>query len=158
VRLPGRAPDRGVHLEEDRRVLDGPADRIRPRSELWPGDSRGAVAQRLRPARLVAADRRRPRGRARPRLRRVALQQARWARGAGRAGRLRTGRGDRTAPRRRAGTLRVMGGRLGSSFAAGFVSVVLPCVLPLVPGYLAALSSVEAGQLGQRGTARRVVV
>src|SRR5262249_5221989 len=119
---------------------------------------RGAVAQRLRPARLVAADRRRPRGRARPRLRRVALEPPRWARGAGRAGRLRTGRGDRTAPRRRAGTLRVMGGRLGISFAAGFVSVVLPCVLPLVPGYLAALSSVEAGQLGQRGTARRVVV
>ncbi|HEX3454684.1 MAG TPA: cytochrome c biogenesis protein CcdA, partial [Gaiellaceae bacterium] len=51
-----------------------------------------------------------------------------------------------------------MGGRLGVSFAAGFVSIVLPCVLPLVPGYLAALSSVEAGQLGQRGTARRVVV
>ena len=51
-----------------------------------------------------------------------------------------------------------MGGRLGISFAAGFVSVVLPCVLPLVPGYLAALSSVEAGQLGQRGTARRVVL
>jgi cytochrome c-type biogenesis protein len=51
-----------------------------------------------------------------------------------------------------------MGGRLGISFAAGFVSVVLPCVLPLVPGYLAALSSVEAGRLGERGTARRVVV
>jgi cytochrome c-type biogenesis protein len=51
-----------------------------------------------------------------------------------------------------------MGGRLGISFAAGFVSVVLPCVLPLVPGYLAALSSVEVGQLGERGTARRVVV
>lgn len=50
-----------------------------------------------------------------------------------------------------------MGGRLGISFAAGFVSVVLPCVLPLVPGYLAALSSVDAGQLGQRGTIRRVV-
>jgi cytochrome c-type biogenesis protein len=51
-----------------------------------------------------------------------------------------------------------MGGRLGISFAAGFVSVVLPCVLPLVPGYLAALSSVEAGRLGERGSARRVVV
>jgi cytochrome c-type biogenesis protein len=51
-----------------------------------------------------------------------------------------------------------MGGRLGISFAAGFVSVVLPCVLPLVPGYLAALSNVEAGHLGERGTARRVVV
>ena len=51
-----------------------------------------------------------------------------------------------------------MGGRLGISFAAGFVSLVLPCVLPLVPGYLAAVSSVEVGQLGQRGTARRVIV
>ena len=51
-----------------------------------------------------------------------------------------------------------MGGRLGISFAAGFVSVVLPCVLPLVPGYLAAVSNVEAGHLGERGTARRVVV
>ncbi|MGB6500161.1 MAG: cytochrome c biogenesis protein CcdA, partial [Thermoplasmata archaeon] len=51
-----------------------------------------------------------------------------------------------------------MGGRLGISFAAGFVSVVLPCVLPLVPGYLAAVSSVEAGRLGERGMVRRVVV
>jgi cytochrome c-type biogenesis protein len=51
-----------------------------------------------------------------------------------------------------------MGGRLGVSFAAGFVSIVLPCVLPLVPGYLAAVSSVEVGQLGERGTARRVLV
>jgi cytochrome c-type biogenesis protein len=51
-----------------------------------------------------------------------------------------------------------MGGRLGISFAAGFVSLVLPCVLPLVPGYLAAVSSVEVGQLGQRGAARRVIV
>jgi cytochrome c-type biogenesis protein len=51
-----------------------------------------------------------------------------------------------------------MGGRLGISFAAGFVSVVLPCVLPLVPGYLAAVSNVEAGHLGERGTARRVVL
>ena len=51
-----------------------------------------------------------------------------------------------------------MGGRLGISFAAGFVSVGLPCGLPLVPGYLAAVSSVEASRLGQRGTARRVVL
>lgn len=50
-----------------------------------------------------------------------------------------------------------MGTRLVISFAAGFASVITPCVLPLVPGYLAALSSVEAGQLGDRGTARRVV-
>jgi cytochrome c-type biogenesis protein len=51
-----------------------------------------------------------------------------------------------------------MGARLAVSFAAGFASVVTPCVLPLVPGYLSALSSVEAGQLGERGSARRVLV
>jgi cytochrome c-type biogenesis protein len=51
-----------------------------------------------------------------------------------------------------------MGTRLAVSFAAGFVSVITPCVLPLVPGYLSAISSVEAGRLGERGTVRRVVV
>jgi cytochrome c-type biogenesis protein len=51
-----------------------------------------------------------------------------------------------------------MGVRLAVSFAAGFASVLTPCVLPLVPGYLSAVSSVEAGRLGERGAARRVVV
>jgi len=51
-----------------------------------------------------------------------------------------------------------MGARLPIAFAAGFVSVVTPCVLPLVPGYLSALSSVEAGRLGERGSTRRVIV
>ena len=50
-----------------------------------------------------------------------------------------------------------MGARLPIAFVAGFASVITPCVLPLVPGYLSALSSVEAGRLGQRGTSRRVV-
>ena len=51
-----------------------------------------------------------------------------------------------------------MGVRLAVSFAAGFVSVVTPCVLPLVPGYLSAVSGVEPGRLGARDTTRRVVV
>jgi cytochrome c-type biogenesis protein len=50
-----------------------------------------------------------------------------------------------------------MGTRLAISFAAGFASVITPCVLPLVPGYLSVLSGVEAGRLGDRGTVRRVV-
>jgi cytochrome c-type biogenesis protein len=50
-----------------------------------------------------------------------------------------------------------MGGRLAISFAVGFASVVTPCVLPLVPGYLAAVSGVETGRLGERSVARRVV-
>jgi cytochrome c-type biogenesis protein len=51
-----------------------------------------------------------------------------------------------------------MGARLPIAFVAGFVSVITPCVLPLVPGYLSALSSVEAGRLGERGSTRRVLV
>jgi cytochrome c-type biogenesis protein len=48
--------------------------------------------------------------------------------------------------------------RIPIAFLAGFASVVTPCVLPLVPGYLSAVSAVEANRLGQPGTARRVVV
>jgi cytochrome c-type biogenesis protein len=44
------------------------------------------------------------------------------------------------------------------AFAAGLVSVVTPCVLPLVPGYLSAISAVEAHRLGERQVARRIVV
>jgi cytochrome c-type biogenesis protein len=51
-----------------------------------------------------------------------------------------------------------MGLRLPIAFLAGFASVITPCVLPLVPGYLSAVSSVEAGRLGERGNTRRVVV
>jgi cytochrome c-type biogenesis protein len=48
--------------------------------------------------------------------------------------------------------------RLAIAFLAGFASVITPCVLPLVPGYLSVLSSVEAGRLGERGTTRRVLL
>jgi cytochrome c-type biogenesis protein len=44
------------------------------------------------------------------------------------------------------------------AFGAGFISFLAPCVLPLVPGYLSAVSSVEADRLGEPGAARRVVV
>src|SRR5438552_15695221 len=50
-----------------------------------------------------------------------------------------------------------MGVRLAISFAAGFAALIPPGVLPLGPGYLSALSSVEPGRLGGAGTARRVV-
>jgi cytochrome c-type biogenesis protein len=43
------------------------------------------------------------------------------------------------------------------AFAAGFISFLAPCVLPLVPGYLSAVSAVEADRLGERGAAIRVV-
>ena len=41
---------------------------------------------------------------------------------------------------------------------AGFLSFLAPCVLPLVPGYLSAVSAVSADELGRPGMARRVVV
>jgi cytochrome c-type biogenesis protein len=47
-------------------------------------------------------------------------------------------------------------GRIPVAFLAGLVSFVAPCVLPLVPGYLSAISAVEAGRLGQPGTTKRV--
>ena len=48
--------------------------------------------------------------------------------------------------------------RLLVAFGAGFASVITPCVLPLVPGYLATVSAVEAERLGRPGVARRVTV
>jgi cytochrome c-type biogenesis protein len=51
-----------------------------------------------------------------------------------------------------------MGVRLIVAFAAGFASVITPCVLPLVPGYLSAVSSVDADELGRAGSARRVAI
>jgi len=36
--------------------------------------------------------------------------------------------------------------------------VITPCVLPLVPGYLSAVSAVEANRLGEPGAARRVAL
>ena len=49
-------------------------------------------------------------------------------------------------------------GEIPLALLAGFLSFLAPCVLPLVPGYLSAVSAVEANRLGQRGTARRVVL
>jgi cytochrome c-type biogenesis protein len=48
--------------------------------------------------------------------------------------------------------------RIPLAFVAGLASVVFPCVLPLVPGYLSTVSAIEASRLGQPGTARRVAV
>lgn len=47
--------------------------------------------------------------------------------------------------------------RLPIAFLAGLVSVITPCVLPLVPGYLSAVSAVEVDRLGERGVERRIL-
>jgi cytochrome c-type biogenesis protein len=49
-------------------------------------------------------------------------------------------------------------GELLAAFLGGLVSFLAPCVLPLVPGYLSAVSAVSADRLGEPGNARRVVL
>jgi cytochrome c-type biogenesis protein len=48
--------------------------------------------------------------------------------------------------------------RIPIAFLAGLASIITPCVLPLVPGYLSAVSAVEAGRLGERGVSHRVAL
>ena len=48
--------------------------------------------------------------------------------------------------------------KAGLLFLAGFASIAFPCVLPLVPGYLSAVSAVEAQRLGDPGVGRRVAL
>jgi cytochrome c-type biogenesis protein len=43
------------------------------------------------------------------------------------------------------------------AFLAGLLSIITPCVLPLVPGYLSAVSAVQADRLGEAGVGWRVV-
>src|SRR4029078_5916905 len=51
-----------------------------------------------------------------------------------------------------------MAERLPLAFLAGVVSIAFPCVLPLVPGYLSAVSGIGAGRRGEGGVAKRVVI
>jgi cytochrome c-type biogenesis protein len=51
-----------------------------------------------------------------------------------------------------------MAEKLPVAFLAGLISVMTPCVLPLVPGYLSAVSAVEVDHLGERGASRRVLL
>src|SRR5262245_65435686 len=51
-----------------------------------------------------------------------------------------------------------MAGQIPSAFLAGVSSIITPCVLPLVPGYLSAVSAIEADRLGTPGAARRVAL
>jgi len=51
-----------------------------------------------------------------------------------------------------------MGERIAAAFAAGLISIAFPCVLPLVPGYLSAITALEVDRLGERGVAKRVAV
>jgi cytochrome c-type biogenesis protein len=49
-------------------------------------------------------------------------------------------------------------GQIPVAFAAGLLSFLAPCVLPLVPGYLSAVSAVDPSRLGERSASRQVVL
>jgi cytochrome c-type biogenesis protein len=49
-----------------------------------------------------------------------------------------------------------MEGKIPLAFVAGLLSFVTPCVLPLVPGYLSAVSGVQVGVGGRRVVAASV--
>jgi cytochrome c-type biogenesis protein len=49
-------------------------------------------------------------------------------------------------------------GQIPVAFAAGLLSFLAPCVLPLVPGYLSAVSAVDPARLGERSASRQVVL
>jgi cytochrome c-type biogenesis protein len=49
-------------------------------------------------------------------------------------------------------------GQIPVAFVAGLLSFLAPCVLPLVPGYLSAVSAVDPARLADRGASRHVVV
>jgi cytochrome c-type biogenesis protein len=51
-----------------------------------------------------------------------------------------------------------MAERIAAAFSAWLFSIAFPCVLPLVPGYLSAISAVEVERLGERGVAKRVAL
>ena len=109
-----------------------------------------AADARLRPARVGAAARR-DRGSA-P----LALGGGAWhwsrarrrpvARPAGAGARRRRANGASTTSSHAS-----MAEKLPVAFLAGLLSVITPCVLPLVPGYLSAVSAVEVDRLGERG-------
>jgi len=48
--------------------------------------------------------------------------------------------------------------RIGISFAAGVLSFLSPCVLPLVPGYISLISGVSVDQLKEGTSSRRAVI
>src|SRR5687767_16028913 len=48
--------------------------------------------------------------------------------------------------------------RIGISFAAGILSFLSPCVLPLVPGYISLISGVSIEGLKEGTTNRRAVI
>ena len=51
-----------------------------------------------------------------------------------------------------------MAERIPLAFLAWVISIAFPCVLPLVPGYLSAVSGIEAVRLEEGGVAKRVVI
>src|SRR5439155_15110732 len=117
-------------------------------------DPRRAETPRSRAARVVAAGRRDRRRGGTGGFRRLEVVACARACPVGRSARPSA----RAPPGRRAAPTRELMEKAGGLFLLGFASIAFPCVLPLVPGYLSAVSAVEAQRLGDPGVGRRVAL
>ena len=154
VGLPDRTPHEGVHPRADRRRRHEERDRGQARRPVRPGSARRAAEEGLQPARLGAAVRRpvsaarsslgaRWRWRWSTRPRAVGPQEPRDARA-----RRSSGAWTRSSPASTRADVDASS-QIPAAFLAGVDLVITPCVLPLVPGYLSAVSAVEADRLGE---------
>ena len=163
VELAARAADEEADPRADRGGVDEGADQGPTSSPSSARRCSRSRDERLRPARVAAAVRGdHPRRRRGGRRRAGVAEEPRRLR-RGRA-RVLTGRSSPRASSSgstrssRPSTAEPMVEKLPVAFLAGLLSIVTPCVLPLVPGYLAAVSAVEVERLGERGTSRRIVI
>ena len=146
-----RRPDPAVHLGADRRRRHEERDQARSSS---PSSGRRSSPSRRSTGSTCSRGCCRSSGSGSARVAlgvaRLALDRARASRSA--AARAAARPGARPPGGRRACSLRRREPQLPVAFAVGFISIVTPCVLPLVPGYLSAVSAVEARRLGEPGT------
>src|SRR3954451_22356426 len=157
-RLPvaGRQPGARVHPAADRRRQEQGSDQGRAGRGVRRPGARRARRRRLRRDAVDRADRARAARRGGHLRGRPALAPQRP--GAGRAACPGAERRGHSPPRRRAGP-QMSGGvdtTVIAAFAVGFVSFISPCVLPLVPGYLSAVSGITVAEMktGKRSTSQ----
>ena len=143
----GRRPGARVHPPPDRRGQGQAGDQGRAGRRVRARACWRARGEGLRPRRLARARRCSSllalagRGACAARRWRAPAREARAAAGPS------STPTTRAPARRRAGGLRPVSGGVDTTvvaaFAVGFVSFISPCVLPLVPGYLSAVSGVS---------------
>ena len=164
LHLPGRRPGARASSAAGSRGQGQAGDQGRARRRVRPQGARDAPRARGFDAGGLARARRAALLALLAGWRRLARALARdaGARRRARAGDADLDRGRRAPPRRRARGLRPrergVDTTVVAAFAVGFVSFISPCVLPLVPGYLSAVSGVSLTETPARRAALRRVL